>query len=147
VLVALRGLRYFTGGRHMNQARKKPPANPVTQEGRDAFAMFVHKWQDALNLNDWRIQPSSKPAAKANMAEVFKFDLEARLATYRIGEDFGGTPVTAMSVEDTALHEVLHVFLYELLQFAQDPAANPADIASAEHRVIHSLVRVLTDRT
>lgn len=124
-------------------AAKKPPANPVTQSGRDAFAMYVHKWQDALNLNDWRIQPSAKAANKANMAEVVKMDLEARLATYRIGDDFGGTPVTADSIEDTALHEVLHVFLYELLQFAQSPGSNPADIASAEHRVIHSLVRVL----
>jgi hypothetical protein len=122
---------------------KKAPPNPVTQEGRDCFALFVHKWQDALNLNDWRILPSPKPAGKANMAEVFKFDLEARLATYRIGEDFGGTPVTDMSIEDTALHEVLHVFLFELLQFAGDPSAKPADVASAEHRVIHTLVRLL----
>lgn len=126
---------------------KKPPANPVTQSGRDAFAMYVHKWQDALNLNDWRIQPSAKPANKANMAEVFKIDLEARLATYRIGEDFGGTPVTADSIEDTALHEVLHVFLHELLEFAKAPGANPADITSAEHRVIQTLVRVLVGGT
>jgi hypothetical protein len=121
----------------------KKPANPVTQVGRDAFAMFVHKWQDALNMNDWRISPSSKPAAKANMAEVYKFDLEARLASYRIGEDFGGTPVTDNSVEETALHEVLHVFLHELIEFAKDPSAKPADINSAEHRVIQSLVKAL----
>jgi len=125
-------------------ATKKVPPNPVTQSGRDAFAMYVNKWQGALNLNDWRIQSSNKPASKANMAEVYKFDLEARLATYRIGEDFGGTPVTDSSLEDTALHEVLHVFLYELIEFAKDPASNPKDIASAEHRVIQTLVHVLT---
>jgi hypothetical protein len=128
----------------MTVKKKAEPPNPVTQSGRDAFALHIQKWQDALNLNDWRIQPSSKAAGKANMAEVYKLDLEARLATYRIGDDFGGTPVTDASLEDTALHEVLHVFLHELIEFAKDPASNASDIASAEHRVIHSLVRALT---
>lgn len=126
--------------------KHKTQPNPVTQSGRDAFAMYVHRWQDQLNLHDWRIQPSSKPAAKANMAEVYKLDLQARLATYRIGDDFGGTPVTEASIEDTALHEVLHVFFHELLEFARDPAANDKDVESAEHRVIHSLVRALLSR-
>lgn len=123
--------------------KPEPPKNPVTQSGRDAFAMYVHKWQDALNLHDWRICASQKPAAKANMAEVVKFDLEARLATYRIGDDFGGTPVTDASIEEIALHEVLHVFLRELLDFSGNPASNEKDVNSAEHRVIHTLVKLL----
>jgi uncharacterized protein YecE (DUF72 family) len=36
-----------------------PPANPVTQEARDCFALFVKKWQELLGLRDWRIEPSS----------------------------------------------------------------------------------------
>ena len=119
---------------------KKPQPNPVTPQGRDCFAMYVHKWQELLNLGDWRIEQSPKPAAKANMAEVDRLDLKARLATYRIGSDFGGTPVTDMSIEQIACHEVLHVFLHELLEFARQGGE---DVDSAEHRVINSLVRVL----
>lgn len=120
---------------------KKPPANPVTPGAADAFAMCVHQWQDKLNLNDWRIVRSSKPAAKANMAEVNTLDLEARLATYRIGADFGAVPVTGQSIEEVACHEVLHVLLHELLEYAKRPDAS--DVASAEHRVIHTLVKLL----
>jgi hypothetical protein len=124
--------------------KKKPePPNPVTPQARDCFAMRVREWQDRLNLNDWRIEPSSKPAGKANMAEINRFDFKARMATYTIGADFGSTPVTDMTIEEIACHEVLHVFLHEMLAVAQDPAASPDDLASIEHRVIHSLVRVL----
>lgn len=124
----------------------KVQPNPVTQSGKDAFAFYVHKWQDALNLHDWRIGPSSKPASKSNMAEIVKMDMKARLATYRVGDDFGGTPVTETSIEDTALHEVLHVFLFELLEFARDPTSKDEDTDSIEHRVIHTLVRALLSR-
>lgn len=121
---------------------KKPPANPVTPQGRDCFDLNVRKWQDLLALNDWRIEQSSKPAAKANMAEVNHFDLAARLATYRIGADFGGTPVTDTSVERIACHEVWHVRLHELIEVCRNPASTEDQIASAEHAVIHAAVRI-----
>jgi hypothetical protein len=127
----------------MATKKKAEPPNPVTPQGKDCFDLFVRKWQAELNLNDWRIEPSSRPAAKANMAEVDRFDLKARLATYRVGADFGGTPVTDMSIEQIACHEVLHVFLHELIESARDPAQTDDALASIEHRVIHSLVRVL----
>jgi hypothetical protein len=122
--------------------KKKQPPNPVTPQGRACFEMFVAKWQDALSLNDWRIEASSKPASKANMAEVSRFDLPARLASYRIGTDFGGTPVTDMSIEQIACHEVWHVRLYELIEICRNPASTEDQIASAEHAVIHAAVRI-----
>lgn len=121
---------------------KIPPANPVTQEGRDCFAMFARKWQDLLSLNDWRIELSPKPAAKTNMAEVNHFDLPARLATYRIGTDFGAMPVTDMSIEEIACHEIWHVRLHELIELCRNPASTDEQIAGAEHAVIHAAVRV-----
>jgi hypothetical protein len=119
---------------------KKVPPNPVTVADADGFAMAVMKWQDLLNLHDWRIERSAKPAAKSNMAEINSFDLKARLATYRIGADFGSVPVTETSVDKIACHEVLHVFLHELLEAGED------EIDSAEHRVINTLVRLLVDK-
>jgi hypothetical protein len=124
-------------------AARKRPLHPVTPPAREAFLLYVHTWADRLGLQDWRITVSAKPAAKANMAEVHEVDYEARLAVLRIGEDFGSAPVNDESIEETALHEVLHVFLKELIYLASDQNLDDDVLNSAEHRVIHSLIRAL----
>jgi hypothetical protein len=126
----------------MTTKKKAEPPNPVTPQGKDCFSMYVLHWQDKLSLGDWRIEVSDKPANKANMAEINRFDLPARLATYRIGADFGSTPVTDMSIEQIACHEVWHVRLHELIEVCRNPASTEDQIASAEHAVIHAAVRV-----
>jgi hypothetical protein len=93
-----------------------------------------------LNLHDWRIERGSR-AAKNAMASV-ECDNPARLAIYRLG-DFGSDPITPQSLSNTALHETLHVFLYELVSVAQDQKSTPEQLESAEHRVINVLERVL----
>src|ERR1043165_5940779 len=117
---------------------KKVPPNPVTPQGRDCFALYVSKWAERLNMGDWRIVASGKPAGRANMAEINSMDLRARLATYRIGTDFGATPVTDHSIEEPACHEVLHVRLFELIETCRNPASSDEQIASVEHAVIHA---------
>jgi len=119
------------------------PKHPVTPPARDAFLLYVRHWQERLGLLDWRIVVSAKPAAKAHMAEVASMDLAARLASLRLGADFGSVPVGDASLEELALHEVLHVFLHELIECCRDDDV-PADVvASVEHRVIHLLCRLL----
>jgi hypothetical protein len=115
------------------------PNKPNEQQAKD-FDGFIQHWQRVLNLQDWRIERGAKSARSA-MASV-ECDSAARLAIYRIG-DFGAEAITASSLSHTALHETLHVFLYELIQAAQDPKATPEQLDSAEHRVINVLERVL----
>lgn len=124
-------------------ATKKPPNKPVTEEHAQKFAAAVVFWADVLGLGDWRIVVSETRAKRAVMAEVFKFDLEQRSASIRLGKDFGQNDVTDRALSDTALHEVLHIFLHELLQFAQSDGLQE-DVDSAEHRVINVLERVLS---
>lgn len=119
---------------------KKPAANPITPQARECFALFVRKWQELLGLRDWRIEPSSKPAAKANMAEINRFDSAARLATWTIGTDFGATPVTDMSIEEIACHELWHVRLHRLIEICRDQTSTQDEIDEAEHAVIHVAV-------
>lgn len=126
---------------------KKAPALPkcvVTEEHARQFASCVIFWADVLGLTDWRIAVSEIRANRRVMAEIYKFDLEQRSATIRLGRDFHYTPVNERSLSDTALHECLHIFLYELLQFARENNVEE-DIASAEHRVINVLERVLSN--
>ena len=104
------------------------------------FDGYVAKWQQFLSLGDWRVERGSKLAKNA-MASV-EFDLPARLATYRIG-DFGAEAITPESLSKAALHEVLHIFLHDLIAVASDNRATDEQLESAEHRVINVLERVL----
>ena len=104
------------------------------------FAESVRKWQQVLSLGDWRIEKGSKPAKQA-MASV-EFTPNARLAVYRLG-DFGAEKITPESIDKTALHEVLHIFLHDLMTVASDPKSSDEDIEMQEHRVINLLENLL----
>jgi hypothetical protein len=115
--------------------------NIPTTEDAKLFAQSVRKWQEVLSLGDWRIEKGTKPA-KAAMASV-EFTPAARLAVYRLG-DFGAEKITPDSLDRTALHELLHIFLHDLMSVATDPKSSDDDIEMQEHRVINLLENLLT---
>jgi hypothetical protein len=116
-------------------------SNIPTPEDSQIFAQSVRKWQQVLSLGDWRIEKGSKPAKEA-MASV-EFNQTARLATYRLG-DFGAEKITPESLDKTALHELLHVFLHDLMCVATDPKSSDEEIEMQEHRVINLLENLLS---
>ena len=115
--------------------------NIPTPEDAANFAQSVKKWQQVLSLGDWRIEKGSKPAKQA-MASV-EFNSSARLATYRLG-DFGAEKITPESLDRTALHELLHIFLYDLMCVTTDPKSSDEEIEMQEHRVINLLENLLS---
>ena len=115
--------------------------NIPTPEHAELFAQSVRKWQQVLSLGDWRIEKGIKPAKEA-MASV-EFNQTARLATYRLG-DFGAEKITPDSLDRTALHELLHIFLYDLMCVATDPKSSDEEIEMQEHRVINLLENLLS---
>ena len=115
-------------------------SNIPTPQDAALFAQSVKKWQKILNLCDWRIEKGLKPAKNA-MASV-EFNEPARLATYRLG-DFGAEKITQESLDQTALHELLHVFLHDLMTAAQDPKSSQEEIEVQEHRVVNLLEKLL----
>jgi hypothetical protein len=115
--------------------------NIPTQQDAELFAKSVKKWQQVLSLGDWRIEKGIKPAKNA-MASV-EFNESARLATYRLG-DFGAEKITPESLDKTALHELLHIFLHDLMCVATDPKSSDEDIEMQEHRVINLLENLLS---
>jgi hypothetical protein len=116
-------------------------ANIPTQDDARIFAECVKKWQQVLSLGDWRIEKGIKPAKQA-MASV-EFSEAARLAVYRLG-DFGAEKITQESLDKTALHELLHIFLHDLMMVATDPKSSDEDIEMQEHRIINLLENLLT---
>jgi hypothetical protein len=115
--------------------------NIPTPEQAELFAQSVRKWQQVLSLGDWRIEKGSKPAKEA-MASV-EFNQTARLATYRLG-DFGAEKITPDSLDRTALHELLHILLHDLMYVATDPKSSDEEIEMQEHRVINLLENLLS---
>ena len=116
--------------------------NPVTKEDSDLFDRYMVEWQTKLNLNDWRIKRSPIPA-KGSMAVVHKMHVEDRLASYRLGSHFGLEKVTPYTLESTAVHELLHILLVELVEIATDKDHTQEQLMSAEHRVVNTLERLL----
>lgn len=117
--------------------------NPPSAEQALMFDGYIKKWQEKLSLCDWRIERGSLPCKKA-MATV-EFNDPARLAVYRLG-DWGSEAITEESLERTALHELLHVVLHDLLTAAADSRSSPEQIEANEHRVINLLERLLFSR-
>lgn len=115
--------------------------NIPTPEHAEIFAQSVKKWQQVLSLGDWRIEKGTKPA-KAAMASV-EFSPSARLAVYRLG-DFGAEKITPDSLDKTALHELLHILLHDLMMAATDPKSSDEDVEMQEHRIINLLENLLT---
>jgi hypothetical protein len=118
-------------------------ANIPTPQDVEYFAQSVKKWQQLLSLGDWRIEKGVKPAKNA-MASV-EFNDAARLATYRLG-DWGAEQITPSSLEKTALHELLHIFLHDLMVTATDPKTNDEHLEAQEHRIINLLEQLLTTK-
>ena len=116
-------------------------SNIPTPEDSALFAQSVRKWQQVLNLGDWRIEKGLKPAKNA-MASV-EFNDAARLATYRLG-DFGAERICPQSLDQTALHELLHVFLHDLITAAQDQKTSLEQLEKEEHRVVNLLEKLLS---
>jgi len=116
--------------------------NPVSDLDADKFERYMVLWQQKLNLMDWRIKRSPR-RAKGVMAVVHKRQIEDRLASYRVGTTFGTEAVTDYTLESTAVHELLHILLTELIEVAGDKDHTQEQLLSAEHRVVNTLERLL----
>ena len=116
-------------------AKEKVQPAAVTEAHADLFDTFIRKWLPALNLADWRVVRDKRRAPKT-LAEVYKIEPEHRLAKYRLGADFGYcTEVTPESLEDTAVHELWHIRLAELLRYVAENGEDEHSMG-LEHAVI-----------
>jgi hypothetical protein len=118
------------------------PKRLLTDEENKHFDACIAEWQICLNLSDWRVERGSG-IAKGAMASVVT-NYGARLASYRTG-DWKGDPVTPDTIKATALHEMLHVLLAEVLCLKSSAGAEPELLESAEHRVVNTLEKLLRD--
>jgi hypothetical protein len=115
----------------------------LTPEQDAEFDGYMLKWQTVLGLNDWRVERNPKSAGKGAMAQVHT-KLGARLASYQTG-NWGSTPVTSRTLEETAVHELLHVLLADFAYAAKNCNDETA-LESVEHSVVNRLEKLLMGR-
>lgn len=116
--------------------------NQLTPDDVAKFGELLRAWQGKLGLQDWRIVLSPLPAKKS-MAEMDKWDWPQRQVTCRVGLDWKSTPVTDGTIEQTAVHELLHVLLYPLIEAARNPHTDEGELRSIEHGIINLMERLL----
>jgi hypothetical protein len=111
--------------------------NELDEAQATLFDNSMSKWQARLNLSDWRVERSKK-RTKA-MASMW-FDHGAKLAAYNTG-DFGAEEITPASIDETALHEMLHVLLADFAITLAN-TDNAVLREAAEHRVVNTLEKL-----
>lgn len=119
---------------------KKAKNSPTTVQTEE-FAQYIEHFQSLLNLRDWRIENSGKPAWRGNMADV-GMSMEDRLAVWSIGSDWGPMPINSKTLRETALHETLHIFLAPLIAACR--SRDEEAIITAEHSVVAVLEKLLS---
>jgi hypothetical protein len=122
---------------------KKEPKNPVSIEDADLFHGLMQRWLEQLNMSDWRLVRQPRPSTE--MAEIVSQDTNHRLIRYRIGRDFGSAPVNLETLENTAIHEVLHCRFHEMLEAAYTEGEYNERVQAAEHSTIIVMTNLLHD--
>jgi len=118
----------------------KTPANPVTAADAEKFEGYIAKWQPLLGLSAWRLLKGDK-AARGAMADI-SISVPDRCAVYRLGAHFGSEAVNDFSLEQSAVHELLHIWPAYFRVLIESKC--PDDVLmSAEHEFIHTLEKLL----
>ena len=123
-------------------SKPSTPHSPVSPQAKEKLYEYARKWQDLLGLGRWRLTPSKKPSNA--MAEIkFDKDNSHKLAALLVGNDWKSVPVNDETLEITALHEVLHVMLYEFKEACREEPYNEARQLEREHELIAVLEKLL----
>lgn len=111
----------------------------LTQAEQDRFWRCVDHWQAKLGLLDWRITRKTGESA-GYLATTEKFDAEQRQCRIALSTDWGmREEPTPVSIERTAVHELLHIRGYDLSRMAVDRGATYDLVHEAEHKLINVL--------
>lgn len=108
---------------------------------KDYFYACVKKWQIKLNLGDWVINYPKSKAQKDAMADV-DCDRVNRMVSIRLGSN-GWSGADDHRIEGTAVHELLHVRLRDLVELAKDPNTSEDTLMASEHQVVVVLEALL----
>lgn len=114
----------------------------LTDAERKLFFAAATYWQRELGLDDWHITQQSEPSKKNLRAAVCEWDNSQRTCLLFHGTGWSEKTEPA-ELERIALHEMLHVRLFDIAQTAIWNGADKDDIIAMEHQNINVLLRLL----
>lgn len=117
--------------------------NYLSPEQVEYFWTCLFGWQERLGLNDWRITRSPDEPKGRVQCEMAKWDFEQRQVTCRLKHNWFNSNVNETTIEQTAVHELLHVMLANLIETAKVVGTSDADLLYEEHGVINRLEQLL----
>ncbi|MEM4379681.1 MAG: hypothetical protein QXL01_03215 [Thermoplasmatales archaeon] len=115
--------------------------NYLTDEDRNKFYDYLYKWQKRLGLEHWSIRRTAKKTK--NMAMCVFDDPEHKMVKVLLGNNWHSCPVTDHNLESTAVHEILHILLHDLIEHARTKPKDDIGIAKEEHAVINRLEQII----
>jgi len=118
---------------------RKQPEFPITPEEVVEFERLIKVWQKRLHLDGWRIHKGRRRPV-SSLAEV-EFSPADKQAKIHIGRDWGAGPPDPDELEETVVHELLHVLLHDLANLAEE--ADEDKVHEYEHAVIVPLAKTL----
>lgn len=123
----------------------KPEANTKpTDEHLVEFAEHVKKWLERFGMVDWDLSVSWGPDDEVGKdSAACYYDIDARHAKITLNRDPSASFKNELEV--LALHEVLHLVLADLSEFASEyaPKNMAKDATTKEHAIIQRLINLI----
>jgi len=104
------------------------------------FRAAAEHWIEVFGLFDWDLEFLHEKLE--NKYASVHYDYATRKASLVLSTSFGKWPITEERIQDSALHEVLHLLLADLSGFAEAAAAERR-VTEAEHIIINRIKAAL----
>lgn len=114
----------------------------TTKKDYALFKGYCDVWLKKLGLNRWAVYYYHEEIEEAYAQTVW--NINGMCASIRLSTHWDeGRELNNKTLEQLALHEVLHVLLAELINHAEDRYTKDGDIQAAEHAIIRQLENTL----
>jgi hypothetical protein len=113
----------------------------TTKKDFELFQKRSIAWQKELGLASWKLVFSHKPL-KEKYAEC-SYRVKGRIARIVLATSWPDRPINETTINQVALHEVLHLLLARLLVESEERYATQYELDVAEESIVVTLENVI----
>jgi hypothetical protein len=73
----------------------------------------------------------------------FDTDKSHKSCSVLLGNNWRSMPVTSHNLEATAVHELMHILLYDLIEYARTHPEDESGILEKEHEVVNRIEQIV----
>jgi hypothetical protein len=116
-----------------------PSKNLTTKKDYRLFRKEVLKWQAKLGLADWRLDFFHQDSDNDDKTRGWFCHRGSFVANIGLSKNWGEDEITNEKIKETALHEILHTLLGEIMWLAENRNTPQGLGDIEEHRIIRRL--------